>query len=405
MSIIEIHMLKNYGVSNLNRDENGAPKTAVFGGVTRGRISSQCLKASWRSSDYMKVAMDGNIGVRTRQMPIFVHDALVADGIDEKLATEAQRKLNYFGEKAGNDENKKRNETATDDVVIEQEEVVESNVNDITKQCLFYGPEELDMIVAIMKKAILENAKNSLKEFKKLKLSNIFKNEKEFRDGLLTSLDIALFGRMSTSSYMQSMDSALQVAHAISSHEVYQESDFFTAMDNMLDDKIDPGAGMMGDVDFNSCCYYEYVNVDLRKLNDNLKDKDEEEKKKAIKSLVVALMNAIAFSHPSGKQNSFACFTLPGLIVVEVKDDAAITKTTFTDAFREPVQTDGIHTMLMKDSITKIASYVDRIVDGAYSIPHKNRFWFSPEYPEIHPESCDIESNFQKMLQKLVEAL
>ena len=44
--LIEIHMLKNYPPVNLNRDDSGAPKTCFFGGVQRGRISSQCLKRS-----------------------------------------------------------------------------------------------------------------------------------------------------------------------------------------------------------------------------------------------------------------------------------------------------------------------------------------------------------------------
>ena len=42
--LIQIHMLQNYAPSNLNRDDSGSPKSAVFGDQPRGRISSQCLK-------------------------------------------------------------------------------------------------------------------------------------------------------------------------------------------------------------------------------------------------------------------------------------------------------------------------------------------------------------------------
>ena len=65
--LYEIHMLKNYPPTNLNRDETGAPKTCLFGGVTRGRISSQCLKRSWRMSPTFREEIgEEYIGIRTR---------------------------------------------------------------------------------------------------------------------------------------------------------------------------------------------------------------------------------------------------------------------------------------------------------------------------------------------------
>ena len=68
--LIEIHMLKNYPPTNLNRDDTGAPKTSVFGGVSRGRISSQCLKRSWRTAPLFQEAVGTeNLGVRTRKLP------------------------------------------------------------------------------------------------------------------------------------------------------------------------------------------------------------------------------------------------------------------------------------------------------------------------------------------------
>jgi len=43
-TIVEIHVLQNFAPSNLNRDDTGAPKDALFGGTRRARISSQCAK-------------------------------------------------------------------------------------------------------------------------------------------------------------------------------------------------------------------------------------------------------------------------------------------------------------------------------------------------------------------------
>ena len=67
--LYEIHMLKNYPPTNLNRDDTGSPKTCLFGGVNRGRISSQCLKRSWRTSDIFRQAVgEENLGIRTRML-------------------------------------------------------------------------------------------------------------------------------------------------------------------------------------------------------------------------------------------------------------------------------------------------------------------------------------------------
>ena len=48
---LQLHLLTAYGPSNLNRDDTGRPKSAVFGGALRLRVSSQSLKRAWRESD------------------------------------------------------------------------------------------------------------------------------------------------------------------------------------------------------------------------------------------------------------------------------------------------------------------------------------------------------------------
>ena len=66
--LIEIHMIQNHSPANLNRDDLGAPKTCIFGGVTRARISSQCLKRSIRRSEQFAAALERDGGVRTRRL-------------------------------------------------------------------------------------------------------------------------------------------------------------------------------------------------------------------------------------------------------------------------------------------------------------------------------------------------
>jgi CRISPR system Cascade subunit CasC len=82
--LIQIHLLQNYVPANLNRDDTGAPKDAIFGGKRRGRISSQCLKRSIRRSDTFKqtFAAGNLLGVRTKLLPSLISEELQALGAD-----------------------------------------------------------------------------------------------------------------------------------------------------------------------------------------------------------------------------------------------------------------------------------------------------------------------------------
>ena len=66
--LIEVHIIQNHAPSNLNRDDSGSPKTAIFGGYRRARISSQCLKRCYRTSKTFRDEVDG-LGMHTRSMP------------------------------------------------------------------------------------------------------------------------------------------------------------------------------------------------------------------------------------------------------------------------------------------------------------------------------------------------
>ena len=43
---VDIHVLQTVPPSCVNRDDTGSPKTAVYGGVRRARVSSQAWKRS-----------------------------------------------------------------------------------------------------------------------------------------------------------------------------------------------------------------------------------------------------------------------------------------------------------------------------------------------------------------------
>ena len=366
--LFEIHMLKNYPPVNLNRDDSGAPKTCFFGGVQRGRISSQCLKRSWRTSDIFHSL--NSSGIRTRALPIIVSEKLESLGIAPEFIEEAKNKITGIANKDGT-LNKK---------------------GPYTTQMVFYSEEEINRVVEAVKTAIEED--NDIIKFKK-RTPKDFDQLKKCSKEKPISLDIALFGRMVTSDYFSDVDASIQVAHAISTHAVNRESDYFTAVDDLIRNSDDiSGAGMIGDIDYNSCCYYEYVALDTDILMDNLKNCSE--RTLLIEKLIPVLLQSIAFTNPSGKQNTFAGQILPDLIMVECKTQKI--PLSYVNAFETPVSAWGNQPNLVKNSIKKLVEHID-CMDFTYELPILHRAFFTPRYKEDHPKECEIFEQFSSLTQ------
>lgn len=371
--LYEIHMLKNYPPTNLNRDENGAPKTCTFGGVNRGRISSQCLKRTWRTSAVFQQEIGAeNLGIRTRKLPELVGEKLIEMGVDPQIVELVVPKISGFGTKEGT-ENKKSNMTA---------------------QVIFFGPQDIRAAAEAVK-AKLDGCKSE-KDVKALKGKDL-QAAVEGSTSRSVTLDIALFGRMVTSDAFRDVEASMQVAHAISTNKVAMESDYFTAMDDLLKGETsdESGAAMIGDIDYNSSCYYLYAALDTDILRENLRDADNAEE--IIAKAIPALIRTMAFTNPSGKQNSFAGHVLPGAILVECKQMKI--PTSMVNAFVEPVRGGGAD--LLGNSIEKLAQEVD-VTARNYGLPVEKRLWFCVDKYAIAPQ-CDALCC--KTLPELVEAV
>lgn len=368
--LFEIHMLKNYPPVNLNRDDNGAPKSCFFGGVQRGRISSQCLKRSWRTSDIFK-SLD-SFGIRTRKMPELVGEKLTEMGVAPEFVEEAELKLTGIANKDG-----------------------KTSKDGKTAQVVFYAQSEIDQVALRIKEAI--DADKDLKTFAK-------RSSKDFdalvKDAKIVpiSADLALFGRMVTSDYFVDVDAAMQVAHAISTHAVNRESDFFTAMDDLLKPDEEAGAAMMGDVDYNSCCYYEYASIDTDILRENLKNSDDPDG--LIDKLLPILVKAMAYTNPSGKQNTFAGQILPDMVMVECKKDKI--PLSYVNAFETPIPTWSANPEIVKKSVKAFAEHVDKM-DAAYELPVLHRSFFAPRFDGIQPEKCERAAKLNEMLDAMAK--
>ncbi len=327
---IQLHMLTSYPPANLNRDDLGRPKTAKMGGVDRLRISSQSLKRAWRTSDLFQSALSGHIGTRTKRAGLEVRNRLVELGIEEKKAkTWAQSIAKEFGKL------KKENKNNPDeDLNIEQ--------------LAHFSPEEWDAVMNLVK--ILADEKRPPKDDE----LSILRKEHQ-------AVDIAFFGRMLADKPSFNMEAAVQVAHAITTHTVTIEDDYFTAVDDLNRREVDAGAGHVGDAGFAAGLFYLYTCINREQLIQNL-DGNIELSKKAVDAFVEAMAKVA----PSGKQNSFASRAYASYLLAERGN---MQPRSLSVSFLQPVK--GAD--LLNDSIDALESQRDKIneVYGACSEAHE----------------------------------
>ena len=317
-TIVEIHILQTMPPSNLNRDDTGSPKKAVYGGVTRARVSSQAWKRPTRLK-FRELVDPNQLGIRTKRVVEVLTDRILRldPAADPETAQKAAQSV--LQDAGGIKLAKPRSAKKTDDA--------DGNVNepDQSSYLLFLGSHQYDELAAIGKEAI---AAGGIKDF--LKNKDVKKRVK----GILQNdraIDVALFGRMVADDTDLNVDAAAQVAHAISVQRVDFDSDYFTAVDDVKqdsDEEGDAGAAMIGDVEFNSATFYRYANVDVDRLLDTLGDAN------ATTQAVTAFVDAFATTVPNGKINTFAHNTLPDLVVVNLRDTQAVN---LVGAFERPI--------------------------------------------------------------------
>jgi CRISPR system Cascade subunit CasC len=265
---------------------------------------------------------------------------------------------------------------------------------------VFYSPEDIAAVTAL---AVDEIAKaTSPKELDKT-------SAKDWQDKLAKTavrpitLDIALFGRMVTSDAFADVEAAMQVAHAISTNRVAVESDFFTAVDDLIsgDNNDDLGAAMMGDIDFNSCCYYIYAAIDTDQLRDNLKYSPDATA--IVNEAIPALVQTMAYSNPSGKQNTFAGNVLPETVLVELKDRKIAAS--YANAFVKAASSSG-NTDLVTCSIEKLAGEVRAFVQD-FALEVCERLWFckSTHANPLDGAERTLCASFPELIERLGQAL
>jgi len=309
---VELHILQSFAPSNLNRDDTGSPKDCEFGGVRRARISSQCLKRAIRTNPAFAAATGVPVADRTRRVTRALLQRLAEKGIREEDAVPV---VNEFV-RLWTDKDAKPATVDDHGVTSAQFYVSQGELDDAAEAI----GAQFDVLSGDSKAA--DKARGQ-----------IVKDLAKAYGDRTTAPDVALFGRMMASRPELGLDAACQVAHAISTHKVAMEMDFYTAVDDLLE-RDEPGAGMMGVTGYNSACYYRYARVDWEQLLKNL-DGDVELALRAIEGFVQASVEAV----PSGKQNSHAAYNPPSLVGVVVRRSGMAWN--LANAFEQPVRARG----------------------------------------------------------------
>lgn len=301
MKLIELHILQSFPVTCLNRDDVGAPKSAVFGGAPRARVSSQCWKRAIRQFA-AKNRPDIFAGERGHFIVIPLRSALEKEGLEPPKAQETAEDIATFL----GDQDKKYKEGHK------------------TSVALYLSPKELEGIAKAAVQDIRENGKASLKRgaLKKV-IQGIAPKD---------LADIAIFGRMVANDHSLMIEGAGLFSHALSTHRVTNEIDFFTAVDDLKPEESE-GAGHIGTLEFNSACYYRYIgiNLDLLRDADHLGHFGDDE----IEAVLETFLKSCVLAVPGARKNSMLGHNPPAFVLGLVRTGQPIS---LVNAFEEPIK-------------------------------------------------------------------
>ena len=315
---IQIHAIHSVPPSCINRDDVGAVKSAIYGGVRRHRVSSQAWKRAMRT--YAAKAGLAETATRTLHLVDMIADIVTGDFERNDVIATANKVITAAGYKT---------------------KKVKGDEGDryITESLAFISPGEVE-VLAEFTESVLDGGDMPKK--------------KEIKDELKAvgvTPDVALFGRMVAVSDKKdsdhlNVDACAQVAHALSTHEAHAEVDFYTAVDDLTTDS-EGGSGFLGTQEMVSSTLLRYASIDVDRLRETLG-------KDAAEVALAAFVEAFVKAMPTGKSNSFANTTLPDYVIIETVDAPV----NYIGAFESPVRSRGD---LVSSSIESLEDYRERL--------------------------------------------
>jgi len=376
MKLLELHILQSFPVTCLNRDDAGMPKTAVFGGVTRARISSQCQKRAIRM---LAASERGDLfgGKRTKYMVADLVDALGEHGQSDEhrleLAIGAVAAFGKYDDKSTGSKADCKIKTlyylAPNEVGVIAEklaELAEESADDWAT--LVAAEAALADAGDKPSKAIQDAPKNAKKAIHAAAKKVADKALKSIDKGtaLKDAADIALFGRMVADSPDLGVDGAAMFSHALSTHEAEPQPDFYSALDDELRERLDrgeegahAGSGMLGVLEFTTATYYRYGAINLDMLFDEkegyLRQLSAEDRQAALHGFISATVNAV----PNARKTGMNGHCPPAYVIGEVRESAAPVQ--LVNAFEKPVR--GGRDGMVTPSIDALVQHRKKIHD------------------------------------------
>lgn len=316
MNLIELHILQSFPVTCLNRDDLGAPKSARFGGVDRARVSSQCWKRAVR--EFAHEANPALFGAsRSKILGPAIEKAALDLGADAQTAAAVK---SIVLDALGKDEKRQ----------------------DMVKTLFFFSPESLQNVVRPLVvdgerklppevvAGLLSGDEKQIKKAKK-EAEKLTKDlVKAFGDAVSDAADIALFGRMVADDASQTVEGAALFSHALSTHAVRSELDFFSAVDDEKKDADDAGAGQIGTIEYSSACYYRYVGINL-----DLLKKSKLFDQAQLKAVLENFIRAAILANPAARKNSMFGQGLPSYVLAVKRSGQPLS---LANAFEKPVE-------------------------------------------------------------------
>ena len=349
---LQIHTLHSYPAALLNRDDSGLAKRMSFGDAVRTRVSSQCLKRHWRSTQdefaFSTIAPDA---IRSRNV----------------VDREVMKQLENNGEIPA-------------EVLAAVQDAFNvgvygsSGTSETGRQPLLLGLPEVEYLREKAAAICTEHATDAKAASEAA--ANLFNtrrgegnNFRAFRDSasLPSGLVGALFGRMVTSDPGANIEAAIHVAHAFTVHREESESDYFSVVDDLQRDDEDAGAAHIGDMELTAGLFYGYVVVDVPGLISNLEGCSLNDWQKADRSLagqvVHNLIHLIATVSPGAKLGSTAPYAYADFMLIEA---GSRQPRSLANAFRKPskAQTD--------DAVRNLSAYLG-CLDKAYGSKESRR--------------------------------
>lgn len=318
MNFLNLHIVQTIPYSNLNRDDNGSPKSMVFGAAARGRLSSQALKRHQRVAFEADSAAD-----MTTRSKVFAED--VTDRVEQALS-------------AAGTELTDEQRTALHTKVAKDLNKLTSKSDTAKGTLIWLADDERD---AIVRRVVADHASDDA----------AFELD-ELVATTTRSLAIAAWGRFFAAATARSMDAAVQVAHAFTTHRQVKDLDYFTAVDDITQSLGEhEGAGHLDVAEFTSGVFYRHASIDRRQLCANWVDATAPDAPERLRAFARAAVTAL----PTGKQNSTAPHTLPALVLAE----EAAQPLSYAPAFERPVP-DSDHGY-EAPSVRALLAYADRI--------------------------------------------